>query len=114
VSDCLFCKIVRKEIPARIVDEDADTLTFEDINPQAPVHLLVVPKKHIATGNDVGPEDEALLGKLFRAGARAARAKGVADSGWRGVVNVNRDAFQLVFHLHLHVLGGRSMSWPPG
>jgi len=114
MSDCLFCKIASKEIPARIVDEDAETLTFEDIDPQAPVHLLVIPRKHIPTGNDLGPEDEALVGKLFRAAGRIARAKGFAESGWRAVMNVNRDAIQLVFHVHLHVMAGRQMQWPPG
>jgi histidine triad (HIT) family protein len=114
MPDCLFCKIVNREIPARIVDEDADTLTFEDIQPQAPIHLLVVPKKHIATANDIGAEDEALAGRLFRSATRVARAKGFADAGWRGVMNVNRDAHQLVFHVHLHVLAGRPLGWPPG
>ncbi len=114
MSDCLFCKIVKREIPAHVVDEDAETLTFEDIQPQAPIHLLVVPKKHIATANDIGAEDEALAGKLFRSAARVARAKGFAEAGWRGVMNVNRDAHQLVFHVHLHVLAGRPLGWPPG
>lgn len=114
MADCLFCKIVRKEIPAKIVDEDADTLAFDDIDPQAPVHFLVVPKKHIATANDVGAADEAIIGKLFRTAARIAAARGFAGSGWRGVVNCNRDAHQLVFHVHLHVLAGRQMRWPPG
>ena len=114
MAACIFCQIVNGESPARIVDEDADTLTFEDRDPQAPVHLLVVPKKHIATANDVGAGDEALFGKLLGAAARVARARGFAESGWRAVLNVNRDARQLVFHVHLHVLAGRSMRWPPG
>ena len=114
MSDCIFCRIVSREIPARIVDEDADTLTFEDAHPQAPIHLLVVPKRHIATANDIGEGDEVLAGKLLLAGARVARAKGFAESGWRAVMNVNRDACQLVFHVHLHVLAGRPLSWPPG
>ncbi len=114
MSDCLFCRIVAKEIPARIVHEDADTVAFEDIEPQAPVHLLVVPRKHIATANDVEPGDEALMGKLFTTAARLARERGFADGGWRAVVNVNRDAHQLVFHVHLHVLAGRAFRWPPG
>jgi histidine triad (HIT) family protein len=114
MNDCLFCKIARRETPARIVDEDAETLTFEDIHPQAPVHLLVIPKRHIATANELGPGDEALVGKLLRAAARVARAKGFAEAGWRGVINVNRDAHQLVFHVHLHVLAGRALGWPPG
>jgi histidine triad (HIT) family protein len=114
MADCLFCKIIQKQIPARIVQEDADTLAFEDIDPQAPTHVLVVPKKHIATLNDVTAEDEALMGKLFRAAARVARERGLADRGWRAVVNVNKDAHQLVFHVHLHLLAGRAFQWPPG
>jgi len=114
LPDCIFCRIVRREIPAHIVDEDEDTLTFEDAQPQAPIHLLVVPKKHIATANDIEREDEGLAGKLLRAGARVARARGFAESGWRAVMNVNRDACQLVFHVHLHVLAGRALGWPPG
>jgi len=113
-ADCLFCKIVEKKIPARVVHEDAETLAFEDINPQAPIHLLVVPKKHIPTLNDVQVADEPLMGKLFTTAARLARDRGIADRGWRAVVNVNRDAHQLVFHVHLHVLAGRGFRWPPG
>jgi len=114
MPDCLFCDIVAKKIPARIVHEDAETLAFEDIHPQAPTHLLVIPRKHIPTLNDVAPEDEALMGKLFAAAAKLARERGFAERGWRAVVNVNRDAHQLVFHVHLHVLAGRGFGWPPG
>ena len=113
MSDCLFCKIVEKQIPAKIVHDDADTLAFEDIQPQAQ-HLLVIPKKHIATLNDVAPEDVAIMGRLFTTAAKLARERGFADRGWRAVVNVNRDAHQLVFHVHLHVLAGRAFQWPPG
>ena len=113
-ADCLFCKIARKQIPAKIVHEDADVLAFEDIQPQAPTHLLVVPRKHVATLNDLAPEDEALAGKLFTAAAKVARARGFSDQGWRAVVNVGKDAHQLVFHVHLHVLAGRPFGWPPG
>lgn len=113
-DDCLFCKIVTKKIPARIVQEDDETVAFDDINPQAPIHVLVVPRKHIATLNDVGVADEPLMGKLLTAAARIAKARGIADHGWRAVVNVNRDAHQLVFHVHLHLLAGRSFHWPPG
>ena len=112
--DCLFCKIAAKQLPARIVREDADTVAFEDVNPQAPTHVLVVPRKHVATTNDLGPEDDALVGKLFRAAAEIATQRGIAASGWRAVMNANRDAGQTVFHIHLHVLGGRAMTWPPG
>jgi histidine triad (HIT) family protein len=114
VADCLFCKIAAKQIPARIVREDADTVAFEDLNPQAPTHVLVIPRRHVATMNDFGPEDEALVGKLFRAAADIARARGIDGPGWRAVMNANRDAGQTVFHVHLHVLGGRPMTWPPG
>ncbi|BDG03726.1 histidine triad nucleotide-binding protein [Anaeromyxobacter oryzae] len=114
MSDCLFCKIVKGEIPAKKVHEDADTVAFQDINPQAPTHLLVVPRKHIPTMNDIGEADEALVGKLFRVGARLAEERGIAAPGWRAVMNANRLAGQTVFHLHLHVLGGRAMTWPPG
>jgi histidine triad (HIT) family protein len=114
MSDCLFCKIVAKEIPAKVVHEDADTLAFEDINPQAPVHVLVIPKKHIATLNDLTAADEPVAGKLFTVAAKIAAERGLADRGWRAVVNVNKDAHQLVFHIHLHLLAGRSFHWPPG
>ncbi len=114
MGGCLFCKIVAREVPARIVREDADTVAFEDVNPQAPMHVLVVTRKHIATANDVAPEDEALVGKLFRAGAAIAKERGFADTGWRAVMNTNRDVGQSVFHIHLHVMGGRHMVWPPG
>jgi histidine triad (HIT) family protein len=114
VSDCLFCKIVEGKIPARKVYEDADVLAFDDIQPQAPVHVLVIPKKHVATLNDLGPEDDALAGKLMRVAAQLARERGIADRGWRATVNVNKDAHQLVFHVHLHLMGGRPFSWPPG
>lgn len=114
MADCLFCKIVNKELPARVVHEDEDTVAFEDVNPQAPTHVLVVPRRHVATMNDLMPEDEALVGKLFRVGAKIAKDRGFADRGWRAVMNANRDAGQTVFHIHLHVLGGRGMRWPPG
>lgn len=114
MDDCLFCKIVAREIPARIAYEDADTMAFEDIDPKAPVHLLVVPKKHVPTLNELAPEDDALAGKLLRVAASLAKERGIAERGWRAAVNVNRDAHQLVFHVHLHVLGGRVFGWPPG
>jgi histidine triad (HIT) family protein len=114
MSDCLFCRIAERRTPAKIVHDDAETLAFEDIHPQAPTHLLVVPKKHIPTLNDVAPEDEGLVGKLFTVAAKLARERGFADRGWRAVVNVNRDAHQIVFHVHLHVLAGRGFHWPPG
>ncbi len=114
MSDCLFCRIVEGEIPARMVKQDPDAIVLEDLEPQAPVHLLVVPRRHLATLNDLTPQDDALVGRLFRLAAEVARERGVAEPGWRAVVNVNRDGNQAVFHVHLHVLGGRPMRWPPG
>jgi histidine triad (HIT) family protein len=112
--DCLFCKIAAKEIPATIVYEDGLCLAFEDIAPQAPVHVLVIPKKHIPTSNDITEEDEALMGHLTKVSSEVARLKNIDQSGFRTVINCNADSGQLVFHVHLHVLGGRKMSWPPG
>jgi histidine triad (HIT) family protein len=112
--DCLFCKIIEKKIPAKIIFEDDSTLAFEDINPQAPVHVLVIPKKHIATTLDISDEDNELLGRLVQTANRIARERGVADTGFRTVMNCNKDAGQTVFHIHLHLLGGRAMHWPPG
>ncbi len=114
MADCLFCKIASGQIPSRKVYEDPDLLAFEDIDPQAPVHVLVIPKRHLSTLNDLAPEDDALVGKLVRTAARVAKERGVAERGWRLVANVNREGGQLVFHVHAHVLGGRGMHWPPG
>ena len=114
MSDCLFCRIARKEIPASVVYEDERVLAFNDINPQAPLHALVIPKRHIPTVNDVTAEDAALVGEMIRAAAAIAREKGYADRGFRTVFNTNADAGQTVFHIHLHVLAGRGLSWPPG
>jgi histidine triad (HIT) family protein len=114
MSEDLFLKIIEREIPADIVYEDDDVLAFKDINPQAPLHVLVIPKKHIRTLNDAGDEDEALLGKLMNTARKIARENDVAEEGYRVVMNCNRGAGQTVFHIHLHLLGGRSFSWPPG
>ncbi len=114
MSDCLFCKLVAGQLPARLVHQDDDTVAFEDINPQAPTHLLVIPKKHIASLNDLSPADDALAGKLLRVAAKLAAERGIAVEGWRAVANTNRGAGQTVFHIHVHVLGGRAMAWPPG
>ncbi|MGA8891434.1 MAG: histidine triad nucleotide-binding protein [Anaeromyxobacteraceae bacterium] len=114
MADCLFCKIARKEIPAKLLFEDEDVVAFEDINPQAPVHALVVPRKHIPSLNELAPEDDALVGKMARVAAAIARERGVAEAGWRSVVNVGREGGQLVFHVHMHCMGGRPMFWPPG
>ncbi len=111
---CLFCKIVNRDIPSAIVYEDERVLAFEDINPQAPIHILVVPKRHIATLNDLGPEDDDIVGEVVRRAAAIAASKGTAGDGFRTVFNTNRAAGQTVFHIHLHLLGGRDLGWPPG
>lgn len=111
---CLFCRIVAGEIPAKKVYEDDALLAFEDINPQAPLHVLIVPKTHVATLNDLGPEHEGLVGSLVRRAAAIAQERGYAASGFRTVFNCNAAAGQTVFHIHLHVLGGRTLAWPPG
>ena len=109
---CLFCRIVRKEIPAQIVAETDDCVAFRDINPQAPVHVLVIPREHVASLNEA--TDPALVGRLALAAADIAKREGVAESGYRTVINTNADAGQTVFHIHLHLLGGRRLGWPPG
>jgi histidine triad (HIT) family protein len=114
IMDCLFCKIVEKKIPSKIVYEDENVLAFEDINPQAPVHILVVPKKHISTSLEIANDENELVGLMFQAANRIARQKNIADRGFRLVMNCNREAGQTVFHIHLHLLGGRIMHWPPG
>ena len=113
-TECLFCKMVSGQIKPNTVYEDDDVLAFKDINPQAPVHVLVIPKKHTATLNDLKPGDAALVGKLLMTAARIAKDSGIAESGYRAVLNCNADAGQSVFHVHLHLLGGRVMHWPPG
>lgn len=113
-EDTLFGKIVRKEIPADIVYEDDQCVAFRDVNPQAPTHILVVPRKPIARLSDAAHDDKRLLGHLLVTSAKVARSEGLVDGGYRVVVNDGRGAGQSVFHLHLHVLGGRAMGWPPG
>ncbi len=114
MADCLFCKIRDGQIPAERVFEDDHCLAFRDINPAAPVHLLVIPKQHIATLNDLDEQSAAGIGSLFAAIPEIARAAGVAEGGYRVVANCNADAGQEVFHIHFHLLGGRKLTWPPG
>lgn len=114
MSDCLFCKIVEKKIPAKIVHEDDRMLAFDDIHPQAPVHTLVIPKRHVVSIQDCGAEDRDLLGGLLQTCTKVAKLKGLTESGYRLVANTGADGGQTVFHLHLHVMGGRHMGWPPG
>ncbi len=111
---CLFCKIVAGEIPSKRVYEDDEVLAFEDIKPEAPLHLLIVPKRHIPTLNDLQPGDDALVGRMVARAAILAREEGFDVSGYRTVMNTNSNAGQSVFHIHLHLLAGRRMSWPPG
>jgi histidine triad (HIT) family protein len=114
MSNCLFCKIISREIPGSIVYEDDRVLAFNDINPQAPTHVLVIPKRHIESLNDLEPADDQLVGELNRRAAAIAKERGISARGFRTVFNTNRDAGQTVFHIHLHLLGGRIMQWPPG
>jgi len=111
---CLFCKIVAGDIPANTVYSDEHLLAFRDVNPQAPFHVLVIPRRHIPTTNDIVSDEASLVGELLLRGAALARAHGYEDSGYRLVLNCNADAGQSVPHVHLHVLAGRRMSWPPG
>lgn len=111
-EQCLFCRIVRKEIPATIVAETDDCLAFRDITPRAPVHVLVIPKQHVASISDAA--DPSQIGKLSLLAAEIAKQEGIAESGYRTVINTGPDAGQTVFHVHLHLLGGREMGWPPG
>lgn len=113
-TDCLFCRIEAGDIPATFVYEDDRAFAIEDINPQAPTHVLVVPRRHIATLNDLTAEDEGLVGHLVTVARDVARQRGIASAGYRTVFNCNAGAGQTVFHIHLHVLGGRPLAWPPG
>jgi histidine triad (HIT) family protein len=114
MADCIFCKIASGDIPATIVYENDDVVAFEDLNPAAPCHVLCIPRQHIATVNDVEDEHTAVLGKLYTAAKEVAARKRVTEDGYRLVMNCGEGAGQSVFHLHLHVLGGRDFAWPPG
>ncbi|WP_018948704.1 histidine triad nucleotide-binding protein [Thioalkalivibrio sp. ALMg11] len=114
MTDCVFCKIVAGEIPARVVFEDDAVLAFEDLNPQAPEHVLVIPKTHIATLNDLSAAEAPVIGQMARAAAEIARDRGFAEKGYRAVMNCNDHGGQTVYHIHMHVLAGRALSWPPG
>lgn len=114
MADCLFCQIISRQIPASIVYEDDRVVAFDDINPQGPTHVLVVPKKHIDTLNDLTPADDGIVGEVVRRAAAIAGERGIADGGYRTVFNTNRGAGQTVFHIHLHLIGGRGLAWPPG
>lgn len=114
MSSCLFCRIAGGDIPAAIVYQDDALVAFRDINAQAPLHLLIVPRRHIATLNELAPDDDALVGSMTRLAAALAREQGYDERGFRVVLNCNADAGQTVFHIHLHLLAGRGLGWPPG
>jgi histidine triad (HIT) family protein len=114
MSDSIFTKIIKREIPSKIEYEDDDIIAFSDVNPKAPVHLLIVPKKQIPTVNDLTDDDSYLIGKIFMTAKKLAKDKGISDDGYRLVVNCNERAGQSVFHIHCHLLGGRDFAWPPG
>jgi histidine triad (HIT) family protein len=113
-QDCIFCQIVAGKAPGPLIYQDEDVSAFRDINPQAPVHILLVPNKHIVSINQATEEDEVILGKLMLAAAKVAKAEGIADRGYRLLTNTGPDAGQAVFHLHFHLLAGRRLTWPPG
>jgi histidine triad (HIT) family protein len=114
MADCLFCRIVAGAIPTTLIHQDDDVVAFTDTRPQAPLHILIVPRRHVATLNDLTEADDALVGRMLRAAAAIAQTHGYADRGYRTVFNCNGDAGQTVFHLHLHLLAGRGLGWPPG
>jgi histidine triad (HIT) family protein len=114
MADDLFLKIINREIPAEIIYETDDILAFRDINPQAPVHVLIIPKEHIPTMNDLEPQHAEVVGKMFMVAAELAALEGISDDGYRVVMNCNEAGGQAVYHIHLHLLGGRQMVWPPG
>jgi len=114
MAECLFCKIINREINATIVYEDDRIVAFNEITPQGPTHVLVVPRRHIPTLNDLEPGDDQLVGELIRRAAAIAKSKGIAAGGYRTVFNTNHDSGQTIFHIHLHLIGGRALHWPPG
>lgn len=112
--DCLFCKLVSGDIPAEILYQDEQVLAFRDISPQAPTHILVIPKRHITTINDLAEKDAALIGQMVLTAKKLAAQEGLAEDGYRLAMNCNENGGQSVYHIHLHLLGGRRMNWPPG
>ncbi len=113
-TQCLFCKILAGDIPADVIYKSDTAIAFRDINPKAPTHVLIIPRKHIATINDLEEDDQAIVGSLYSAARDIAKQEGFSDAGYRAVMNCNEAAGQTVFHIHLHLLGGRDFSWPPG
>ena len=114
MKDCLFCNIINKSVPAKIVFENDSVLAFEDIEPQAPVHVLIIPKKHITSINEIEFEDKEVCGEILLAAKKIAKDLKINDSGYRAIFNTNKDGGQTVFHIHMHLLGGRKLKWPPG
>lgn len=114
MSDCIFCKIVNKQIPAKIIYEDEHVIAFDDINPKAPIHKLIIPKQHIETINHIKPEDQELIGRLFTTASVIAKQLDIAESGYRVLMNCNKHGGQEVYHIHLHMIGGKQLSWNPG
>ncbi len=114
MEGCIFCKIVNRQIPSKIIYEDDQVVAFEDINPQAPVHTLIIPKRHIPTLPEMTEEDYPIIAYIFKIANKIATDKGISDRGFRVVINCNAEAGQTVFHIHFHLLGGRQMHWPPG
>jgi histidine triad (HIT) family protein len=114
MQDCVFCKLLRKEIPSKVLFEDSQAVAFQDLHPQAPTHVLIVPRKHLSSLNDCTSADDALLGHALAVAKEVAQQQGVGSSGYRIVLNTGEGAGQTVFHIHFHLLGGRTMSWPPG
>lgn len=113
-SDCIFCKIANKQIPAELIEENDQIVAFRDINPQAPIHVQIIPRRHIATTNELGNDTGELLGAMFAAARALAQREGIDETGYRLVMNCNGDGGQSVYHIHLHLLGGRRLNWPPG
>lgn len=114
MSDCIFCQIASGSLPADMVHQDSELIAFHDINPVAPTHILIIPRHHIATANDFSEKNHALVGRMMLLASKLAKERGLADDGYRLVMNCNRDAGQTVYHIHLHLLAGRHMGWPPG
>jgi len=114
MTECIFCKIINGEIPAKIIHQDEKVIAFDDLNPQAPIHKLIVPRQHIATLNDVNPKDKEIMGHMLYIAKQLADELNIAEQGYRTLINCNADGGQVVFHIHLHLLGGRPMHWPPG
>ena len=114
MENCIFCRIVKKEIPSTILYEDRETLAFKDVAPQAPLHAIIIPKEHLEKVSDITEKNASLIGELVRVGNGLAKKEGLAERGYRFVINCNREGGQTVYHLHLHLLGGRPFHWPPG